>query len=418
MSNEKKDNYLNSILVFSFLLYAFSEIVLTTHIGNLGWYKYFVKLVNSVVFFINIVFFFRGVKSKSKWLCICIFLGLLGICVAYVNDRLFQTAILLIFIANGINVDHNDLFKKYVILAGSLLLLTILLERIGIFPHEFRIREGQRDRLYLGFRDTTFAPNYLFHIVLAYFAQKKNRISVRETLVIIPVNLLLFYWTDTKAVFFLLILLIVVLWFEKYNHFRLKSRLIKNLATVFMPVSAAVAFYLSYIYNPNNRILARLNSILTERLKIGNFALNTYPLNLFGHVIKWATGRYGIERTTDYFYVDSSYLNAALTFGIIVLIFAIICFSLLIRRSYEMGKVYLFISLMFFTTHCFSDPQLLDLKYDPFLLMIGCVFVNRAGKILGFGQCDQRVLQYILKYKVNIKGKIYCSIPVKKNSMK
>ena len=116
-----------------------------------------------------------------------------------------------------------------------------------------------------------------------------------------------------------------------------------------------------------------INSFLSQRLKMGREAFLRFSVTLFGQPILWTTG-IGTSNINDYFYVDSSYLQILLRYGIVVLIVLCWFMVLISKYSYLNKKKYMLLSVTIFLLHCIFDPQLLSFKYNPFLICV--LYVN------------------------------------------
>lgn len=117
---------------------------------------------------------------------------------------------------------------------------------------------------------------------------------------------------------------------------------------------------IKYLCTPANIFLFSLNRLLTTRLSLGRQAISTYGFTLFGSETAWVTGRYGIERTEAYFYVDSSYLNIALSFGLVTLLLVMIGFYFLEKKALEEQKYILLsgtLSQSLFSLRCRARQQ-------------------------------------------------------------
>ena len=138
------------------------------------------------------------------------------------------------------------------------------------------------------------------------------------------------------------------------------------------------------VYNPDNALLAKLNGFLTGRLKWGRAGIDEYGLKLFGNKIEWVGYDADWERGMKYNYVDSSYLQIALEYGIIVLAVILLLYALLIFTSIKNQKYYLCWLALIILVFCVTEPRLVKLAYNPFLLLAvtesSKYFLNRFGQ--------------------------------------
>jgi hypothetical protein len=212
---------------------------------------------------------------------------------------------------------------------------------------------------------------------------KKKNIGIKDTVMIAILNRIIYQLTDTKAVYFEIYLLLLLLWGLRIAPTIYKSRFFKIGTLALMPVLATLSIWLSYIYTTANYALLFLNKLLNTRLSLGHLALERYGLTWFGSETAWVTGRYGIERTEAYFYVDSSYLNIALSFGMVTLVLVVTGFFILNRKALAEHQYVLCVVLIMLAIHSFSDPQLFDLKYNPFIILAGSAFLRKEALPIG-----------------------------------
>ena len=375
-------------VILAYCIYISCEILNYTQFKNLPGWSFVYKMIITVVAWIAIVGIIIQTKQNIKWLILSICIVAIGLVIVFYNDQLINTAMLLIFIVAGSSIHDENLFKYHWIIVGSLVAFTLLLYVVGIYTPDYIVRNTVTEytkRAYLGFSYTTYPPNYLIHLMITYYASRKNQIQLKDTIIFLAINCLFFALTRTYAVFYEIFLFIGLLWLLRVKNGLYATKLFGVISTLFMPIMAILAIWLSVIYTPTNPILLMLNQVLSSRLSLAHTGILRYGLRLFGNPVEWTGGRYGIERFDAYFYVDSSYVNIALTYGIIALIFVVICFSILNYKAFKRGNYKLCIGFIILALHSFSDPQLLELKYNPFLVIIFAAFIPNMESVLSIG---------------------------------
>ena len=131
-----------------------------------------------------------------------------------------------------------------------------------------------------------------------------------------------------------------------------------------------------------------INNLLTDRIRLTANAIRNYGVHLFGNNIEWIG--FGGSTDTDsllasYNFVDSSYLRVLLDNGIIFLVLVLFAYSfflykLLIKKQYSILIVLISVLLLSFT-----EPWLIDVMYNPFVLLGGIVFFRKSK----FNDCFQ-----------------------------
>ena len=288
-----------------------------------------------------------------------------------------ESTLLILFILSGMHLKSERIFYCYFFIIAVAVLLTLFLCFAGILPdvvaYDFLT---DRKRHYLGFNYTSYLSNYFFHILLVYFYLFK-KITIRSTVVILMINFCVMRLTDTRAVYYLVILLVVLAWMEKKLNWIFQSRIAHLSFVLVMPVLATSMIYLAYNYTAASAVYSKLDAMLSTRLQMGHKAITDYGFPLFGTHIVWSVGQYGVDRTTAYFYVDSSYLNGVYTYGLALVVAVIVGFSVMNHSFWKRRQYLNCLILTMLAAHGFTDPQLMILLYNPFLLLIGSTFCKR-----------------------------------------
>ncbi len=266
------------------------------------------------------------------------------------------------------NVNSDLIFQKYCLASGIVLISTIVSCWIGILPS---ISNGERH--YLGFLYTTFGPNIFLSFLLSFVAHRKEKIKTIEWLIFLAINQYFLIMTDTTSVYFCILLIMILFYINKKtalinNNLSNKS---KNVIRLIPFIIVLFTFSLQFYYNKNysNNFCQQLNKIVNTRLSLNRIAMEKYEIRLLGQPIQWNTSTTNNLTNLDYFYVDSSYIQIALQYGLLMLILLCFIFSKAFEMSILKRDSYLYISLLVFLLHCVFDPQLLSFRYDPFLII-------------------------------------------------
>ena len=179
--------------------------------------------------------------------------------------------------------------------------------------------------------------------------------------------------TDTSSVFICTILLFIFYYLNKStnvfkNLISIKRKKLIYLLPFFIVL---LTFSLQFYYNKNysSSLCQQLNKIVNTRLYLNKIAMERYDIQLLGQPIQWNT--HTINNTSDlpYFYVDSSYIQISLQYGLLMLIFLCWIFAYILKMSIMKKDSYLFMAVFVFLLHCVFDPQLFSFRYDPFLIL-------------------------------------------------
>ena len=376
-------------VVLAYVLYISEEILNYTQFrGFLGWSIFRQLIIGAVAVFVGVGIFSRS-KVSVKWLMVASLIVLFGFVISISNDLFSQTVIILLFIISGTCLKSDRVIRYHWAVVSVLVAFTLFMYIIGVYTPDtfYKVSsDGVLLRQYLGFAYTTYPPNYLIHLMLTFYASRKKSISLADTFIFLVINYIFYRLTYTYAVYYEVYLIIVVLWILKLKPTAFSGKVFRVMFTLFMPLLAIISVILAYIYTPANPILFFLNQLMSSRLSLAHTGIARYGVTLFGNAVQWSGGRYGVERVDAYFYVDSSYINIILTYGIIALIFVIISFALLSNKAHKKGNIKLCVILAFLAIHSFTDPQLLELKYNPFLIILLAAYFPSMEPLLDVGR--------------------------------
>ena len=173
--------------------------------------------------------------------------------------------------------------------------------------------------------------------------------------------------TDTKSAFYLSIVALVLVYLFKNKV--IDQKILNRTGHIVLTAGMVIPILLTYFYNANSRFLQTLNIALTGRLSLGNKAMSLYGVHLFGQRIDWELQQRATSVFDNYLYVDSSFVNILLHYGVILLIVIWFSYYRLIKRGYfNTVETLVFVVLII---HSMFDPQFFELMYNPLLLLIG-----------------------------------------------
>lgn len=306
-------------------------------------------------------------KNIPIWICfllICILISITSTNYKYVIP-------IAAYVLAGSNINSETLIKTAFCAIVSMMIITVVSSLIGILPLEYTV-SSDRMRYSMGFLYTTYLANYFFHALLMWLFIKKKCPNIVETLVILLINYTIYWLTVTRAVYYETIILMICCWIVRFIKKNIDESKLRFVFIGSYIVCAIFAIVIQINYDSNSMWMAFLNIILSYRLSLGHNAYSRYGISLFGQQVDWAT--YNRTGSTAYFYVDSSYLNIAINYGIIWLIVLLVCFTFLMKRYVKEKKIYRCLALLLLAIHSISDPQLYSLVCNPFLFLIGNLF--------------------------------------------
>ena len=188
--------------------------------------------------------------------------------------------------------------------------------------------------------------------------------------------------TGSRYVFIIELFLFLMTLFSKYLSLLynkiLSFKIIQYLIVATPWILASLIMGMCYLFTIQNAILMKINGLLSNRLVLGSRALRQYGISIFGQNIIWNGHGTDIINHNIYNFVDSSYLRVLLDNGIIFLVLVLFAYSfflykLLIKKQYSILIVLISVLLLSFT-----EPWLIDVMYNPFVLLGGIVFFRKS----------------------------------------
>lgn len=310
----------------------------------------------------------------KKLIIFSIVISTIGVAVSYNSDSFFTLMPVVALILNMNNIDINKVIKVWLIEIIALMTFIAICYRLNIVGEVINsgVRADGKIRYALGYTYSTFSSNYFFHVTIFYLYLRKNMIKYVEIISLFLINLYLYTWTDTKAVFYYSTAAIIVCLFLKVFKIKAYSTLLNKYSMLF---SAIIAGVLSWSYRYRLSLLDQLDSVLTGRLRLASDAFDNFDITLFGQRIRWIFEQNMFSEST-YNYVDSSYLNILFRFGVIILVFILVGYYIIGEKTLSRNTYYTMM-IVFLSLHSMFDPQLIEIMYNPAILFLGYVIYNR-----------------------------------------
>ena len=325
------------------------------------------KLIRFLSYGMAIVLILQHFYKRSMIVQIIIAAAIVMISTLMSKDTVMIWCILFIVAAIGVDADRICMISfltRCVMIFGTMALSKMGIIQDYIFSATTRARHG------LGFDWATTGPILFFFLTLLYIYLRREQLSLLE-LVFIEVGHLYFYkQTDTRMTFYLGTLSVMI--FAVSVLVKEKWRLTKKLGYLvcFAPIFVGIlAILLHVLYNSNNGLWAKLNNVMSGRLLLGYNAYHTFGLTLFGQEITWVG--FGIDESgIGYNYVDCSYLQYMLEFGVIFIAFVLAIYTLIIYRAVKHEEYYLVWICLITLVFSVTEPWLFNFTFNPIPILV------------------------------------------------
>ena len=322
-------------------------------------------------------------KRKKKRLSVIILFIVLcfGVsCIASTNKTMFLYLFVLIA-AVGIDGSHFIRFTTWI--QGIFIAFVVILSQIGILQDYVfgvgtdRIRHG------LGFSWTTTGAILYFYFLLGYIYLRKEKFSIKEGILLEVINLFFFKMTDSKMAFLLSSLFIFFFLIKSKSKENQKvtddSAQKKRLLLLIPFILFCLAVISAKFYDPSINVLSSFNNVLSNRLELGHRAIERYGFLFWGQKIKWmgfSINKPTLEAMTEYNYVDSSYLQLALQYGLVFIFIVIGIYTYGIYRAIQLNDSYLIDIYIIVLIFALIEPRLMNFAFNSFPILIFSTIIN------------------------------------------
>lgn len=328
----------------------------------------------------KIVYYNENVKKRSLAIFLFIVLCFAMSCIASTNKTMLLY--LLVLIA-AIGVDGNLIINFTARIQGIFIAIVVILSQIGILQDYVFGVGTDRVRHGLGFSWTTTGAILYFYFLLNYIFLRKEKFSVKEAVILEIFNLFFFRMTDSKMAFLLSSLFLLF--------FVIKSKLIENGKVIsdsvhgkrlllLIPIFLLfIAIITATFYDPSIHFMSSFNNTLSNRLELGHRAIERYGFTLFGQKIQWmgfSIKNPTLEAMTEYNYVDSSYLQLALQYGLLFILIVVGIYIYGIYQSIRENDSYLMAIYLIVLIFALVEPRLMNFAFNPFPLLIFSTISN------------------------------------------
>lgn len=271
------------------------------------------------------------------------------------------------------DVSFRKIMWVYTVVVGILLSATIAAAVGGVLEN---VAFGADGKLAFGIVSSTDFAAHVFFAVLCCWYVLGEKIKLFGALPVVGIAVLVYHYSLARCSTICLILLAVCL----VAHFLVKKHSEKKgrgyrmqpvLAVVLacsVHLAAIGTLILTMIYQFDVEWMQKVNRLMSGRLALGKRGLDICGFPLWGQSIAlkghWVTG----ATAGQYFYLDSSYLQMAIMYGIIVSILLLVAFLMVGYRAYNSRQWILLFVLALLAIHGVIEQRLWNIAYCPFLL--------------------------------------------------
>ena len=301
--------------------------------------------------------------------------------VAKNRDGLLDINVLLL-VFSARDIDFRKLLGTFSVATFLVLCLTIYASQKGMITNMFMNADGGY-RFSLGFNYVSFASQRLFFALCTYLMFRGKRISYLELLALLLATIYMYQQTSTSSPFYLSILILTYALFSIKifkKEFIIGNFLSKALAQYGFIVALAVILYFCF-YSSGN-LFHLVDQFTHNRLRLSVDGFRNFGVSWLGQPISFTTLDMFGNFTSNYNYIDSSFVQLLVIDGLIVSAFMLFALTKVMKYFISIQKDIVLACLGIMIIHGMFDPQMLVLRYSPLILFISRLFImNPDNKI-------------------------------------
>ena len=375
-------------LITLFIWVVVASLVTTTYFirleGFLSLYRillYFtiaMILIKELMNFPKTLYYFR-----FNWQQLLIVMGLFiaMFIVAKNRDGLLDTNVLLL-VFSARDIDFRKLLGTFSAATFLVLCLTIYASQKDIIANMFMNADGGY-RFSLGFNYVSFASQRLFFALCSYLMYRGKKISYLELLVLLLTTIYMYKQTSTSSPFYLSILILTYALFS-IKIFK-KELIIGNFWTKALAQNGfilALAIILYFCFYSSGNLFHLVDQFTHNRLRLSVEGFRNFGVPWLGQPISFTTLDMFGNFTSNYNYIDSSFVQLLVIDGLIVSTFMLFALTKVMGYFVSIRKDIVLACLGIMIIHGMFDPQMLVLRYSPLILFISRLFMmNTDDKI-------------------------------------
>lgn len=301
--------------------------------------------------------------------------------VAKNRDGLLDINVLLL-VFSARDIDFRKILGTFSVATFLVLCLTIYASQKGMITNMFMNADGGY-RFSLGFNYVSFASQRLFFALCTYLMFRGKRISYLELLALLLATIYMYQQTSTSSPFYLSILILTyallsIKIFKK--EFIVGNFWSKALAQYGFIVALAIILYFCF-YSSGN-LYHLVDQFTHNRLRLSVDGFRNFGVSWLGQHITFTTTDIFGNFTSNYNFIDSSFVQLLVIDGLIVSAFMLFALTKVMKYFISIQKDIVLACLGIMIIHGMFDPQMLVLRYSPLILFISRLFImNPDNKI-------------------------------------
>lgn len=354
---------------FFFIAYILLIIYRVLKSSTLGINDKGITYIIISMLFLGRIIMLNRVKKKKIFVFLAIMLIVAGN-IMKIADPVVPIVFLALIASKDIEFDN--IVKISFNVVAILVFIVVVLSIIGLIPNtlSYRYFNGIPVRCHgMGFNHSSTLPTYYYYLFLEYFYLKKEKMKSWKLVLWILGGYLIYQCCGVRLRFYLIFITAFLLFFESLIQVHL-SKMINCFVTICFPIFCILKLGSAYFYDSFNIIMYKLNILLSNRLYLENYALNNYPISIFGNEIDMGEGTIYVNNEFAYFYLDSAYIYILIVYGILITFFIMSLYTCGAIKAVKLQNYALMIWFLVVAIDSTIGNQLMSIWIIPILFLL------------------------------------------------
>lgn len=286
---------------------------------------------------------------------------------SFVTDYsfLFEIGFLII---GAKNIDFRKLLKTYLVIEVTLTVITMVAALTGHVEH--LIYESYKGNRYSfgSVYPTDFAAHIVYIVIVFVVLYTKTYMRILQIVLTICMAAFVWYacrgYTSTICLALVVVAIMIGLLLNQKNLFK-----VEGAYTVSYIGFAALYLFMNYKYDVQSELWQKIDVLLSTRLSITQQITADFSYKCFGQNIEEGGMGGVIGWKPTYLFIDDSYIRVLLKYGIVLFVVFIIMLTYNMHQLKMYNCRVCLILLSIIALHSFMEQHLLELAYNPFILM-------------------------------------------------
>ena len=277
-----------------------------------------------------------------------------------------------VLVVGAINVDFKKILKLYFVICILITIQIMIQSKTGVVDDLIYYRNGHiRDSF--GFIYPTDFAAHIFYIICDWLLIRREKCENPEIIIMLILALFLQTLCEARCSVLCIVLLASFVYFIKlkktisYKKIHYNDNNKKNYIFVLVPLFFSCVIIFLGKSKTQNSIVQILNKILSGRINLTREAFENYTVKLWGQYVYMNGNGGSIIEKNNYFYIDSSYVNILLRFGLFVFLMVMIGISIIIIKN--SNNFFIIGIILIICLHSLIEHHLFEYYYNFFIIL-------------------------------------------------